>query len=85
MPTFQYEAMNQAGQEVKDEVEAQSSEDALTKIRALGYYPTKLRQKGGKRGAKAAAGGGPVAPAKKKRSSGGLSGKSCTPHGRIEK
>jgi len=72
MPTFQYEAMNQAGQEVKDEIEAQSSEDALTKIRSLGYYPTKLRQKGGKRAAKAEAAGASSAAAKKRRSPGGI-------------
>ncbi len=35
MATFQYEAMNQAGQEVKDEIDAQTTEDALAKIRSL--------------------------------------------------
>src|SRR5690606_36317315 len=55
MATFQYEAMNQSGQEVKDEIEAQSTEDALAKIRGLGYYPTRLKQKGGKKAARAAA------------------------------
>ena len=48
MSTFAYEAMNQAGQEVKDEIEASSTEDALAKIRNLGYFPTRIRQKGGK-------------------------------------
>jgi type IV pilus assembly protein PilC len=71
MATFQYEAMNQAGQEVKDEIEAPSTEEALAKIRSLGYYPTKLRQKGGKKAAKAAAGGG-AAAAKKKKGVGGI-------------
>jgi len=47
MPTFAYEAMNQAGQEVKDEIDAGSSEDALAKIRNLGYFPTRIREKGG--------------------------------------
>ncbi|UCC32620.1 MAG: type II secretion system F family protein [Phycisphaerales bacterium] len=47
MPTYAYEAMNQAGQEVKDEVDALSSEDALAKIRNLGYFPTRIREKGG--------------------------------------
>jgi len=47
MPTFAYEAMNSAGQEVKDEIEAGSSEDALAKIRNLGYFPTRIREKGG--------------------------------------
>src|SRR3990172_8393571 len=61
MPTFAYEAMNPAGQEVKDEVEALSNEDALAKIRNLGYFPTRIREKGG---AKAKA----SAPGKKKKS-----------------
>ena len=47
MSTFAYEAMNQAGQEVKDEIQASSSEDALAKIRNLGYFPTRIREKGG--------------------------------------
>ena len=47
MPTFMYEAMNQAGQEVKDEVEANTTEDALAKIRNLGFFPTRIREKGG--------------------------------------
>ncbi len=65
MAKFVYEAMNQAGQEVKDEVEAPSSKDALAKIRNLGYFPTRIREKGGR---KAAAAGG--APGKKKKSGG---------------
>ena len=63
MATFAYEAMNQAGQEVKDEIEAVSTEDALTKIRNLGYFPTRIREKGGAK-AKAATAG-------KKKSRGG--------------
>ncbi|MCO6439244.1 MAG: type II secretion system F family protein [Phycisphaerae bacterium] len=62
MASFAYEAMNQAGQEVKDEIEAVSAEDALAKIRNLGYFPTRIREKGGR--AKTA---GPA----KKRTSGG--------------
>ena len=49
MATFTYEAMNQTGQEVKDEIEAVSTEDALAKIRNLGYFPTRIREKGGAR------------------------------------
>jgi len=60
MPTFAYEAMNQGGQQVKDEIEALSNEDALAKIRNLGYFPTRIREKGGAK-AKAAA------PGKKKK------------------
>ena len=46
MPTFQFEAMNQAGQEVKDEVEAPNSEEALAKIRTMGYFPTRTAKIG---------------------------------------
>jgi len=69
MPKFQYEAMNQAGQEIRDEVEASTTEEALSKIRSLGYFPTKIRQKGGKRGD--AKGGGPGGAGPKKKKAGG--------------
>ncbi|MFH1111170.1 MAG: type II secretion system F family protein [Planctomycetota bacterium] len=65
MPTFAYEAMNQGGEQVKDELEALSNEDALAKIRNLGYFPTRIREKGGTK-AKAAA------PGKKKKKGGGF-------------
>ena len=55
MSTFAYEAMNQAGQQVKDEIDAASSEDALSKIRNLGYFPTRIREKGGTKPKTAAA------------------------------
>jgi type IV pilus assembly protein PilC len=41
--------MNQHGEEVKDQVEAASTEDALAKIRTLGYFPTRISEKGGKK------------------------------------
>ncbi len=63
MATFVYEAMNQGGSQVKDDIEAASSEDALAKIRNLGYFPTRIREKGGARGKSAAT-------AKKKRGGG---------------
>jgi type IV pilus assembly protein PilC len=49
MAVFQYEAMNQAGQEVKDNIDASSAEDALEKIRNLGLFPTRIREKGGRK------------------------------------
>jgi type IV pilus assembly protein PilC len=49
MPLFAYEAMNSSGQEVKDEIEASSSEEAIAKIRAKGYFPTKVKEKAEKR------------------------------------
>ncbi|CAA9390860.1 MAG: Type II secretory pathway, component PulF / Type IV fimbrial assembly protein PilC [uncultured Phycisphaerae bacterium] len=49
MATFQFEAMNSSGQEVKDEVEASDSQDAIAKIRQKGYFPTKVREKTAKK------------------------------------
>ena len=49
MPTFNYEAMDSQGNEIKNEVEALSHEEAISKIRNLGYFPTKVREKGGRR------------------------------------
>jgi len=45
MPTFQYEAMNAAGQPVQAEIDALTSDEAITKIRGQGHFPTKVRQK----------------------------------------
>jgi len=46
MPVFQYQAMDARGQEVRSEIEAVSQEEAISKIRALGHFPTQLRLKG---------------------------------------
>src|SRR5712691_5808797 len=69
MPTYAYEAMNASGQEVKEEIDADSSEAAIAKIRGKGYFPTKVREKAAKKGAKKKGGGGgdagPVSSKKK--------------------
>ena len=56
MAKFTFEAMNNQGQAIKDEVDAASTEDAIAKIRAKGYFPTNVREKGGQK--KAGPGGG---------------------------
>jgi type IV pilus assembly protein PilC len=60
MPIFRFEAMDAGGKAVKNEVEASSGEEAIQKIRQMGYYPTKVTEKGQKRGRgpKAETGGG---------------------------
>src|SRR6185295_18552959 len=50
MATYQYEAMNAAGQEVKAEIEATTADDAIAKIRTQGYFPTKVKEKAAKKG-----------------------------------
>jgi type IV pilus assembly protein PilC len=65
MATFKFEAMDSAGSEVKDTIDAGSEEEAQQKIKQLGYFVTKITEsaaKGakGKKGAK----GGPRKKAK---------------------
>jgi type IV pilus assembly protein PilC len=44
MPTYQYEAMDTTGGEVKDTIDAVSEEEAQQKIRSLGYFVTRLTE-----------------------------------------
>src|SRR5688572_10710529 len=68
MPTYKYEALDTSGAEVKDSIEAANEEEASQKIKARGYFVTKLtatQDKGG---------GGK----KKKKGKGGKSRKTFT-------
>src|SRR5689334_11021216 len=49
MPVYAFEAMNSSGQEVKDEVEAATSDEAIKKIRSKGFFPTKVKEKAAKK------------------------------------
>lgn len=66
MPVFQYSALDSQGVEIKDEIDALSQKEAISKIRNMGYFPTKVTARGAakKTGAKA------TAP-KKRRGAGG--------------
>ena len=55
MPTYQYEAMDNTGLEVKDTIEAPSEADAQTMIREKGFFVTKIQEKGRKKKKKDAA------------------------------
>ncbi len=44
MPTYQYEAMDTTGGEVKDTIDAANEEDAQQKIRSMGYFVTRLTE-----------------------------------------
>jgi type IV pilus assembly protein PilC len=46
MPIFQYAALDAQGVEIKDEIDALSQKEAISKIRNLGYFPTKVRERG---------------------------------------
>ena len=45
MPTFQFEAMDATGAEIKDVIEAPSEEEAQATIRQMGYFVTKITVK----------------------------------------
>ncbi len=45
MPTFQFEAMDATGAEIKDVIEAPTEEEAQATIRQMGYFVTKITVK----------------------------------------
>jgi type IV pilus assembly protein PilC len=49
MPTYVYSAMNSSGQEVKDEIDASTQDEAIAKIRNKGQFATKIKEKSGKK------------------------------------
>jgi len=83
MPTFQYEALNEAGKPQKGEITAANSEEAIARIRSQGFFPTSVREQKVKKAARTGGGGG-AAPAKKKKAGeitiniGGVSNKQLT-------
>lgn len=72
MPVYQYQAMNAAGEELKEQVEAANADEAVAKIRAKGLFLLKIREtsKGSKKKSKGAAGDAQQAAAPKKKSGG---------------
>ncbi len=44
MPTFTFEALNEAGKPQKGSINATSSEDAISRIRSQGLFPTSVRE-----------------------------------------
>ena len=54
MPTYQFEAMDATGQEIKDEIDAESEDEAQAIIRQQGYFITKIALKKARKQAAAA-------------------------------
>lgn len=52
MPTFEFEAMDATGQEIRDVIDAPSEEEAQTTIRQMGYFVTKITVKKAKEAGK---------------------------------
>ncbi|MFO0795749.1 MAG: hypothetical protein U0586_16990 [Candidatus Brocadiaceae bacterium] len=44
MAVFQYNAVDNRGKAVKDRIEASTSDEAIVKIRGLGYFPTNIKE-----------------------------------------
>ncbi|TWT73436.1 Type II secretion system protein F [Posidoniimonas polymericola] len=61
MPTFQFEAMDATGAEIKDVIDAPTEEEAQATIRQMGYFVTKISVKKSRKKTESAG------PAKKKR------------------
>src|SRR5258708_18823189 len=49
MPTYQFEAMDATGQEIKDVIDAPTEEEAQATIRQMGYFVTKIGVKKAKK------------------------------------
>ncbi len=74
MSVFEYVALDSQGIEVKDHVEALSEKEAISKIRNMGYFPTKVRSKmAAKTTAKAA-----IRPKRRRGAGGGVKTKYIT-------
>jgi type IV pilus assembly protein PilC len=67
MPVFKYEALDAQGVAIKDEIEALSQKEAVSKIRNMGYFPTKVHVHGAAKKPTAKAAARP----KKRRGAGG--------------
>ena len=70
MPTYQFEAMDPQGQEIRDVIEAPTQDEAQATIRSMGYFVTKIAQQ--KSGVKA---GQTAAQSRKTFALGGAGGK----------
>ena len=55
MPTFAYEALDASGKPRKAEIDAATSDEAIAKIKNMGFFPTSVRERKSKGGPKAEA------------------------------
>ncbi|MDP7033790.1 MAG: type II secretion system F family protein [Planctomycetota bacterium] len=47
MPVFVYDAVDNKGKKLSNEIEAPSQEEARAQLQNMGYYPSSIREKGG--------------------------------------
>ena len=72
MPTYQFEAMDATGQEIKDVIDAPNEEEAQATIRQMGYFVTKISIKKSRKAAAEKKKSGSKAPALQTQLSTGL-------------
>jgi len=74
MPTFLYDALDKSGNRQKGQIDANSSEEAIQRIKLQGYFPTSVREQRAKKtkGAAGEGGGKKVAKKKPARRGGGV-------------
>ncbi len=58
MPTYQFEAMDPQGQEIKDVIDAPTQDEAQTTIRSMGYFVTKISVQKAAKGSEKSSGKG---------------------------
>ena len=74
MPKFNYVAMNQRGKEEKGTLDVASQNEAINRLKDMGFFPTKVTEAAAepKKGAKGKKGGSKRAKAKKKGKKGDI-------------
>jgi type IV pilus assembly protein PilC len=75
MPVYTFEAMDGAGKVVREDVEAANRDDAIAQIRAMGFFPTKLKERAAGAPSPARSGAGAYAeqvPARRRSLFGGV-------------
>ena len=74
MPKFNYVAMNQRGKEEKGTLDVASQNEAINRLKDMGFFPTKVTEAAAepKKGAKGKKGGAKPAKAKKKGKKGDI-------------
>jgi len=77
MPTFEYEAMNAQGKAIVGEIDARNTDEAISRIREMTLFPTRVTESKAAAGAATAA-GAPGRVRKKAFVIGGVSGKQLT-------
>ncbi|BAM04182.1 type II secretion system F family protein [Phycisphaera mikurensis] len=73
MPTYAFQALNDAGKPQKGTINAADADEAAARIKSQGFFPTEIREQKSKKGKKGGGGGGEPGAKKKKGGLGSIS------------